>query len=110
MSQRVTELAAWELAAGLETLAPYAAFGKRVAETKRKLLEFLIAAKRDGASIAGYGAPARATPCSITAGSAPTSSTTPSTATPTSTAASRPAPTSRSTRRSGWPRRGPTTS
>jgi hypothetical protein len=59
VSQRVTELAAWELAAGLETLAPYAAFGKRVAETKRKLLEFLIAAKRDGASIAGYGAPGK---------------------------------------------------
>ena len=59
VSQRVTELAARELAAGLETPAPYAAFGKRVVETKRKLLEFLIAAKRDGASIAGYGAPGK---------------------------------------------------
>ena len=38
------------LAAGLETPAPYAGFGQRVVETKRKLLEFLIAAKRQGAS------------------------------------------------------------
>jgi SAM-dependent methyltransferase len=59
VSERVTELAARELAAGLETPAPYAGFGQRVVETKRKLLEFLIAAKRDGATIAGYGAPGK---------------------------------------------------
>jgi SAM-dependent methyltransferase len=59
VSRRVTELAAGELAAGLETPGPYAGFGERVVETKRKLLEFLIAARRDGASIAGYGAPGK---------------------------------------------------
>jgi SAM-dependent methyltransferase len=56
---RAEELAAREAAAGLETPAPYAGFGERVVETKRKLLEFLIAVKRDGASIAGYGAPGK---------------------------------------------------
>jgi SAM-dependent methyltransferase len=58
-SERVAELAAREEAAGLETPAPYAGFGERVAETKRKLLEFLIAVKRQGASVAGYGAPGK---------------------------------------------------
>ena len=53
---------------------------------------------------------ARATRCSTTAGSGPTSSTTRSTATRTSTAGSRRARTSRSTARGGSPRRGPTSS
>jgi SAM-dependent methyltransferase len=61
VSRRVTELAARELAVGLETPAPYAEFGERVVETKRRLLEFLIAARREGASIAGYGAPGKGT-------------------------------------------------
>jgi hypothetical protein len=61
VSERVAELAGRELAAGLETPAPYAAFGEQVVETKRRLLEFLIAAKREGASIAGYGAPGKGT-------------------------------------------------
>src|SRR4030095_1905820 len=59
VSERVTELAARELAAGLETPAPYAGFGQRVVETKRKPRGLLIAAKRDGATIAGYGAPGK---------------------------------------------------
>jgi SAM-dependent methyltransferase len=59
VSGSVERLAAWELAAGLETLAPYRSFGGQVMETKRKLLDFLIQAKRDGASIAGYGAPGK---------------------------------------------------
>jgi SAM-dependent methyltransferase len=59
VSGRVAELAAREAAAGLQTLAPYLQFGERVAETKRKLLEFLIRAKRDGAHVAGYGAPGK---------------------------------------------------
>ncbi|HYN18086.1 MAG TPA: class I SAM-dependent methyltransferase, partial [Actinomycetes bacterium] len=58
-SERVAELAARELAAGLETPEPYAGFGARVVETKRKLLEFLIAAKAQGATVAGYGAPGK---------------------------------------------------
>jgi SAM-dependent methyltransferase len=59
VSERVAALVASEQAAGLETPIPYAGFGERVVKTKRKLLEFLIAAKRDGASVAGYGAPGK---------------------------------------------------
>jgi hypothetical protein len=40
-------------------MAYYRAFAERVKETKRKLLKFLIAAKRDAKSIVGYGAPAK---------------------------------------------------
>jgi SAM-dependent methyltransferase len=58
-SQRVLELAAREAAAGMETLDPYLGFGERVAETKRRLLEFLIRARREGAHVAGYGAPGK---------------------------------------------------
>jgi SAM-dependent methyltransferase len=59
VTARVDELLARERAAGLETTAPYLAFGERVAETKRKLLEFLIGARRRGATVAGYGAPGK---------------------------------------------------
>jgi SAM-dependent methyltransferase len=59
VGERVAELAARETAAGLETPAPYAGFGQRVVETKRKLLEFLTAVKAQGATIAGYGAPGK---------------------------------------------------
>jgi SAM-dependent methyltransferase len=45
--------------AGIDLLSTYAAFGKRVEATKRTLLEFLIKAKAEGKSIAGYGAPAK---------------------------------------------------
>ena len=34
-------------------------FAEKVKETKRKLLDFLISAKREGKSIAGYGAPGK---------------------------------------------------
>jgi SAM-dependent methyltransferase len=59
VSQRVGELKKKEDAAGLERLETYWQFAERVKETKRKLLEFLIAVKRQGQSIAGYGAPAK---------------------------------------------------
>jgi SAM-dependent methyltransferase len=58
-SARVDGLAAREAAAGMETLAPYLGFGARVERTKRRLLEFLVRAKDEGASIAGYGAPGK---------------------------------------------------
>ncbi|MFO1149341.1 MAG: class I SAM-dependent methyltransferase [Alsobacter sp.] len=48
-----------ERRAGLDRLETYAAFAERVAETKRKLLTFLIEAKRAGKSVVGYGAPAK---------------------------------------------------
>jgi SAM-dependent methyltransferase len=45
--------------AGLRDIATYAAFAEKVKETKRRLLEFLIAAKRAGKSVVGYGAPGK---------------------------------------------------
>jgi SAM-dependent methyltransferase len=48
-----------EEALGFDTLEPYEAFANDVEETKRALLEFLIDAKRGGASIVGYGAPGK---------------------------------------------------
>jgi hypothetical protein len=40
-------------------LEGYASFAQRVRKTKNDLLEFLIEAKRQGKSIAGYGAPGK---------------------------------------------------
>ena len=48
-----------ELAYGLDKLAAYGTFEERVKETKRGILEFLVAAKRQGKRIAGYGAPGK---------------------------------------------------
>jgi hypothetical protein len=56
---RVQEIVARERSAGVETLDYYRQFAERVRETKRKLLEYLIAAKRAGLSVVGYGAPAK---------------------------------------------------
>ena len=44
---------------GLQKLATYGAFAEQVRETKRALLEFLIAAKRAGKRVVGYGAPGK---------------------------------------------------
>ena len=44
---------------GLEDLQRYARFAQQVRETKFKLLEFLINAKRQGCSIVAYGAPGK---------------------------------------------------
>ncbi len=59
VAERVSELTERERSLGLESADYYLAFGEQVRETKRKLLEFLIAAKREGRRIAGYGAPAK---------------------------------------------------
>jgi hypothetical protein len=59
VGDRVHALRAREEQAELTSLAPYQAFGRRVQETKRSLLDFLIRAKRQGKSIAGYGAPGK---------------------------------------------------
>lgn len=59
VSARLARLRAREEAAGLGRLDPYLRFGERAKETKRRLLEFLIDAKRAGRTIAGYGAPAK---------------------------------------------------
>jgi SAM-dependent methyltransferase len=59
LDERVARLRAKEQALGFDRLETYAAFGEKVRETKRKLLEFLIAAKRGGKTVAGYGAPGK---------------------------------------------------
>jgi SAM-dependent methyltransferase len=59
LSQRAIALKNMELEAGLHRLETYASFTEQVKATKRKLLDFLIAAKRAGKSIAGYGAPGK---------------------------------------------------
>jgi SAM-dependent methyltransferase len=59
IEQSVAELRAREKRAGLNGLHAYTAFEEQVRNTKRKLLEFLIAAKQNGKSIAGYGAPGK---------------------------------------------------
>lgn len=59
VGDRVGELRAREQAAGLTRLETYLSFGESVKETKWKLLEFLIGAKRKRKSVVGYGAPAK---------------------------------------------------
>lgn len=56
---RVTRLRAAEMTYGLTKLETYSKFDEQVKETKRKLLEFLIAAKRKGKKVVGYGAPGK---------------------------------------------------
>ena len=59
VTPRVDGLRARERAAGVSSLAYYAQFAERVCDTKRKLLQFLITAKRAGKTVAGYGAPGK---------------------------------------------------
>jgi SAM-dependent methyltransferase len=58
-SKRLVELRARESSAGFNKFDHYLHFAKQVAETKRKLLAFLVAAKNDGKIIVSYGAPAK---------------------------------------------------
>jgi hypothetical protein len=58
-TSRLKDLRQRELHAGYGHLNAYLSFTERVKETKRKLLEFLIDAKRGSKSIVGYGAPAK---------------------------------------------------
>jgi hypothetical protein len=59
LTDRYKALRHRELTAGVERLETYALFAERVKETKRKLLEFLIEAKRKEKTIVGYGAPGK---------------------------------------------------
>lgn len=59
VSGRVQEFKQREEQAGITNMEYYATFYEQVKETKRKLLDFMIQAKRQGKSIAGYGAPGK---------------------------------------------------
>lgn len=59
VSARVLELREREQAAGYSKIETYTRFEEQVRETKRKLLELLIKAKREGKRIACYGAPGK---------------------------------------------------
>ncbi|MGA2362161.1 MAG: class I SAM-dependent methyltransferase [Candidatus Aminicenantales bacterium] len=59
VTERIAGLRTREETAGLARMETYAAFSEKVRETKRKLLEFLIEAKRAGKTICGYGAPGK---------------------------------------------------
>jgi SAM-dependent methyltransferase len=59
IEQRVHDLVARERELGFDTLEAHLAFTAQVEETKWSLLEFLIAKRREGKRIAGYGAPGK---------------------------------------------------
>lgn len=56
---RAVELAERERAGGYAELDTYTSYGQRVISDKRDILEFLIALKREGKRVVGYGAPAK---------------------------------------------------
>jgi 2-polyprenyl-3-methyl-5-hydroxy-6-metoxy-1,4-benzoquinol methylase len=58
-STRVKSVLAAEEAAGLHTVAGHEGFAREVLQIKSDLLGFLLAAVRDGKSVAGYGAPGK---------------------------------------------------
>lgn len=55
----VAALLAEEKKRGMDRLETYLAFDEKARAVKRGLLAFLIEAKREGAAVAGYGAPAK---------------------------------------------------
>lgn len=59
VNKRLVELRSRETSAGLDKFEHYLHFAQQVADTKRKLLAFLIGAKNDGKIVVGYGAPAK---------------------------------------------------
>jgi C-methyltransferase C-terminal domain/Putative zinc binding domain/Methyltransferase domain len=58
-TERLRALRAREISAGYQQIETYTRFEQQVRETKRKLLEVLISAKRAGKRIVGYGAPGK---------------------------------------------------
>jgi SAM-dependent methyltransferase len=57
--ERTAELLEREAEAGLDRLEVYEAYAQQVQACKREILEFFIERKREGRTIAGYGAPAK---------------------------------------------------
>ena len=58
-TERLTQLRQEEMAAGVTRLDSYQSFAEQVKATKRKLLSFLIEARRQGKTVVGYGAPGK---------------------------------------------------
>ena len=59
ITARAEELSEREEKAGFMRLETYFPFAEKVKETKRRILDFLIRVKREGKSVAGYGAPGK---------------------------------------------------
>jgi hypothetical protein len=59
VTDRVITLKDREIREGLDRIETYGKFGEQVEQTKWKLLDFLIKAKRDGKTVVGYGAPGK---------------------------------------------------
>jgi len=59
IDQKVNELIKKEVKAGLSLVSNYESFSERVNESKLKIWDFFISAKRNGKKIVGYGAPAK---------------------------------------------------
>jgi SAM-dependent methyltransferase len=59
VKRTVEDLIAAEKKAGLASVEGYARFARQVKETKFALVDFLIAAARQGKTVAGYGAPGK---------------------------------------------------
>ena len=60
VTQRVIDLVKRENDVGFTSMEYYLSFNEQIKETKRNILDFMINAKREGKSIVGYGAPAKA--------------------------------------------------
>jgi len=58
-TERVTALLANEESRGLKDLETYRQFAKKVQESKRQILKFMIRAREQNKTICGYGAPAK---------------------------------------------------
>ena len=59
-TERYRKVLADEAAARLDRLETYRSFGDGVEATKRNILDFLIRVRREGRTVAGYGAPGKA--------------------------------------------------
>jgi SAM-dependent methyltransferase len=58
-TERIAELREQESAGGLHELETYTSFGERVRALKREVLGFLVSAREEGKTVAGYGAAAK---------------------------------------------------
>ncbi|QDT35907.1 class I SAM-dependent methyltransferase [Stratiformator vulcanicus] len=59
VTSTVSEVIQLEEASGFREVETYTAFAGRTEESKRRILEFLINAKREGKTVVGYGAPGK---------------------------------------------------